>query len=62
MAQEPAEVARNKWGVVLKHEQWRTLELRWLPTTSEMSDDGFRETLELFAAGSERACTACCFS
>ena len=55
MAQEPTEVAGNRWGVVLEHEQWRTLELRWLPSTSEMSDDGFRETLELFAAEGERA-------
>ena len=55
MAQEPAEVARNQWGVVLNHEQWGTLELRWLPTTDEMSDAGFKETLELFAAEGERA-------
>jgi hypothetical protein len=55
MAQEPTEVARNRWGVVLNHEQWRTIELRWLPATSEMGDDGFKETLELFAAEGERA-------
>ena len=54
MAQEPVEVARNPWGVVLKHERWRTLELAWLPSTSEMSDEGFRETLELLAAEGER--------
>src|ERR1700752_3319368 len=50
MTQEPVEVARNPWGIVHKHERWRTLELGWLPSTSEMSDDGFKETLELFAA------------
>ena len=55
MAQEPVEAARNSWGVVLDHERWRTLELRWLPSTSEMGDDGFKETLELFAAEGERA-------
>jgi len=55
MTQAPAEVARNQWGVVLDHRQWATLELRWLPTTSEMGDDGFKETLELFAAEGERA-------
>jgi hypothetical protein len=54
MTQEPVEVARNPWGVVVKHERWRTLELGWLPSTSEMSDEGFRETLELFAAEGER--------
>ena len=55
MAQESVEVARNRWGVVLNHERRRTLELRWLASTSEMSDDGFKETLELFAAEGERA-------
>ena len=55
MAQEPVEVARNPWGVVLNHERWRTLELSWLPSTSEMSDDGFKETLGLLAAEGERA-------
>jgi hypothetical protein len=54
MPQEPIEVARNQWGVVLDYEQWRTLELTWLTSTSEMSDDGFKETLELFAAEGQR--------
>jgi hypothetical protein len=54
MAQEPAEVARNRWGVVLNHERWRTLELSWLASTSEMSDEEFKQTLELFAAAGER--------
>jgi hypothetical protein len=54
MAQEPVEVARNQWGVVLNHEQWRTLELTWLPSTAEMSDKGFKETLALLAVEGER--------
>jgi hypothetical protein len=54
MAQEPVEVVRNEWGVVLNHERWRTLELSWLPSTSEMSDEDFKETLELFAAEGEQ--------
>jgi hypothetical protein len=54
MAQEDVEVARNEWGVVLSHERWRTLELSWLASTIEMSDGGFKETLELFAAEGER--------
>ena len=54
MTQEPVEVARNPWGVVLKHERWRTLELAWLASTSDMSDEGFRETLALLAAEGER--------
>jgi hypothetical protein len=54
MAQEQVEVARNRWGAILNHERWRTLELSWLASTSEMSDEGFKETLELFAAEGER--------
>lgn len=54
MTAEPAEVARSEWGVVLHHEQWRTLELEWLPTTRDMDDGGFKETLQLFAGAGER--------
>ncbi len=53
-AAEPVEVARNSWGVVLDHRQWRTLELRWLPATRDMTDEGFKETLELLASAGER--------
>ena len=55
MAEEPVEVARNPWGVILDHERWRTLELSWLSSTRAMNDDGFKKTLELFAAEGERA-------
>jgi hypothetical protein len=55
MSEDPVEVARNEWGVILNHERWQTLELTWLPATSGMSDDGFKETLDLFAAEGERA-------
>jgi hypothetical protein len=54
MSAEPAEVARNEWGTVLSYEEWRTLELKWLPSTRAMNDDGFKATLELFAAEGER--------
>ena len=55
MSEDPVEVARNEWGVILNYERWHTLELSWLPSTSGMSDDGFKETLDLFAAEGERA-------
>jgi hypothetical protein len=55
MTDGPVEVARTQWGVVLNHAAWRTLELSWLSSTSKMSDDGFKETLALFAAEGERA-------
>lgn len=54
MTAEPAEVARSRWGVILHHAQWQTLELEWLPATRDMDDDGFKETLQLFAAAGER--------
>lgn len=59
MAEEPVEVARNEWGVIVNHERWHTLELSWLSSTSDMSDDGFKETLALLAAEGERVKPAC---
>jgi hypothetical protein len=44
---EPVEVAHNPWGIILHHEDWQTLELRWLP--AELSDADFKETLTLLA-------------
>src|SRR5262249_42015736 len=49
---EGTEVARNAWGIILRYEEWRTLELRWLPT--QMSDSAFKKTLELLADLGER--------
>jgi hypothetical protein len=53
-AGESAEVARNNWGVIVHHPRWQTLELRWLPDTRDMSDEGFKETLQLLATEGER--------
>ena len=47
-----AEVARNEWGVIVEHAD--LIELRWLPSTSEMTDGGFMATLCLFATITER--------
>ena len=54
MNAEPAEIDRNAWGVILDHKGWRTVELKWLPATREMTDDGFKATLDLLAAAGER--------
>ena len=54
MDAKPIEVARNEWSVILNHERWRTLEMTWLPTTRGMTDDGFKESLDLLAAAGER--------
>jgi hypothetical protein len=48
------ELTHNPWGSVLHHEADGALELRWLPSTADMSDDDFEATLELFAAEAER--------
>src|SRR5712691_93071 len=53
-AGESTEVARNDWGVIVHHRQWRTLELRWLPSTRDMADEGFTETIQLLASEGER--------
>jgi hypothetical protein len=47
------EVVRNEWGVIVNHED--LLELRWLPSTSAMTDGGFMATLCLFASEAEKA-------
>ena len=49
------EMARNSWGVILDHEEDGILELRWLSSTAAMTDDQFKETLELFAGQAEQA-------
>src|SRR5262249_23698621 len=38
-----------------------TLELRWLPSTRDMSDDGFKESIQLLATEGERWRPACMF-
>jgi hypothetical protein len=48
---ESAEIAQNEWGVILNHGD--VLELRWLPSTSAMTDGGFMATLCLFAREAE---------
>src|SRR5262249_24306857 len=49
------ELVRNEWGVVLSHVDPRALQLRWLPSTSTMTDGGFMATLCLFVWESEKA-------
>lgn len=53
-AGESTEVARNDWGVLVHHPQLRTLELRWLPSTRDMTDQGFKDSLQLLASEGER--------
>jgi hypothetical protein len=54
MADQPVEVARNQWGVVLHHPEARMLELKWFESTRQMTDDDFKATLELYTSQGER--------
>jgi len=54
MLAQPIEVARNSWGAILHHPDWHTLELKWFPSTRQMTDDDFKATLELYASQGER--------
>ena len=49
MPQEPQEVAAKEWGTVTHHPQWQTLELKWDASTRSMTDDGFKQTLQILA-------------
>jgi hypothetical protein len=52
MMKPATEVVRNEWGVIVSHED--VLELRWLTSTSAMTDGGFMATLCLFASEAEK--------
>ena len=47
------ELVQNPWGVILRVND-DILELRWLPSTSDMSDGGFMATLCLFVWEAEK--------
>ena len=47
------ELARNRYGVVIAHDQPRYLELGWLPSTSNMSDEDFMTGLMMLASEAE---------
>jgi len=45
-------VAKDQWGQMIVYDEWSSLELRWLPTTADASDDEVMTTMEAFAAES----------
>ncbi len=49
------ELVRNAWGAILRDEALDILELRWFPSTSQMTDGGFMATLCLFVWEAEKA-------
>ena len=42
-------VAKDRWGEILFFYAWNALELRWLPSTSDATDDDVKGTMVLFA-------------
>jgi hypothetical protein len=54
----PAEAARYRYGVVLRHEIPDHLELVWLPTTASMSDEDWQTGLMMLATEAESTGTA----
>lgn len=48
------EVASNPWGKIVYFEEWKTLQLEWLPSSKDMSDEQVKETLQLFADAGNR--------
>jgi hypothetical protein len=43
------EVASNPWSKIAYLEEWKTLQLEWLPASKGMSDAQVKETLQSFA-------------
>jgi hypothetical protein len=49
MPREPQELAASEWGAITYYPRWDTLELTWGPQTRSMTDDGFKQTLQIMA-------------
>jgi hypothetical protein len=47
-------VATDQWGQVIYHDDWNTLELKWLPSTKEATEAQDRATMAMFAAETEK--------
>jgi hypothetical protein len=50
----PTEVASTEYGVITHHDEWNTLELKWLPTTKDATEAQARDTMTLFAVETEK--------
>jgi hypothetical protein len=50
----PDEIAKTDWGSIIYYDDWKTLELKWFPSTKDASDDEVKGTMELFANESEK--------
>lgn len=43
-------VVKDQWGQIIFDDVRNTLELKWLPSTRDATDDDVRETMKLFTA------------
>jgi hypothetical protein len=48
------EIANTEYAVIIHHDDWNTLELKWLPTTKDASEAEAREAMVLFATETEK--------
>ena len=47
-------VASDQWGQLIFYDEWNTLELKWLSTSSDATEAQARGTMALFAAETEK--------
>ena len=50
----PTEIAKTEYGEIIFYDEWNTLELKWLPTTKDATEEQARDTMALFAAETEK--------
>jgi hypothetical protein len=50
----PTEIASTEYGLIIRHDEWNTLELKWLASTKDATEAGARDTMSLFAAETEK--------
>ena len=48
------EVTSTEYGVIIHHDEWNTLELKWLPTPKDSTEAAARDTMALFATETEK--------
>lgn len=53
-AAKPSAIDANEWSELLWYEQWKTLEMRWLPSSRGMTDDQIKASVQLLADAGER--------
>jgi hypothetical protein len=47
-------IASTEYAVIVRHDEWNTLELKWLPTSKDATEAQAREVMALFAEQAEQ--------